>query len=246
MTNGTVRDHTICRHASRSLSSSYCLRLHHKGGTESNGKRGSQRSHYLPTCIKKPIQVLSTYCLRVQHKGDPESNDKPCSHWPLYLDHISPTPHALIIDAVRVFHTTWVCKISTWSFQTPMFVWLLGYWGILTHHVNNNTVHNLKQEPNCRRKLAWNVENNIRMHVFWSACRSVQHCFMMKCCLMSSDVSWHIRDKLWPMPKHGAIIIYVHGNQKARQDGQPRTATSTLTQLLNYALLYIHRDRKDY
>ena len=38
----------------------------------------------------------------------------------------------------------------------------------------------------------------------------------VKRCLMSSDVSWHIRDKLWPMPKHGSIILYVHGNQKAR------------------------------
>ena len=38
---------------------------------------------------------------------------------------------------------------------------------------------------------------------------------VVKCCLMSSDVSWHIRDKLWPMPKHGSIILYVHGNQKA-------------------------------
>ena len=28
---------------------------------------------------------------------------------------------------------------------------------------------------------------------------------MMKWCLMSSDVSWHIRDKLRPMPKHGSI-----------------------------------------
>ena len=47
---------------------------------------------------------------------------------------------------------------------------------------------------------------------------------MVKWCLMSSDVSWHIRDKLWPMPKHGSIILYV----------------STLTQLLNYdqALVY--------
>jgi len=27
---------------------------------------------------------------------------------------------------------------------------------------------------------------------------------LMKWCLMSSDVSWHIRDKLWPMPKHGS------------------------------------------
>ena len=46
----------------------------------------------------------------------------------------------------------------------------------------------------------------------------LQHTYlmMMNWCLMSSDVSWHIRDKLWPMPKHGAINLYVHGNQKAR------------------------------
>ena len=25
---------------------------------------------------------------------------------------------------------------------------------------------------------------------------------------MSSDVSWHIRDKLWPVPKHGSINLY--------------------------------------
>ena len=40
--------------------------------------------------------------------------------------------------------------------------------------------------------------------------------YMMSWCLMSSDVIWHIRDKLWPMPKHGSIILYVHGNQKGR------------------------------
>ena len=40
---------------------------------------------------------------------------------------------------------------------------------------------------------------------------------MMNWCLMSSDVMRHIRDKLWPMPKHSAAInLYVHGNQKAR------------------------------
>ena len=31
---------------------------------------------------------------------------------------------------------------------------------------------------------------------------------------MSSDVGWHVRDKLRPMPKHGSIWLYVHGNQK--------------------------------
>ena len=50
----------------------------------------------------------------------------------------------------------------------------------------------------------------------------------MKWCLMSSEIRWHIRDKLRPMPKHGSVLLYVHGNQKARQDGQPWTATSTL------------------
>ena len=64
--------------------------------------------------------------------------------------------------------------------------------------------------------------------------RTGLHPSLMNWCLMSSDVMRHIKDKLWPMPKHGAINLYVHGNQKARWDGQPRTSTSTLTQLLNY------------
>ena len=46
--------------------------------------------------------------------------------------------------------------------------------------------------------------------------KDIVEMMMMKWCLMSSDVSWHIRDKLWPMPKHGSIIFYVHGNHKAR------------------------------
>ena len=44
----------------------------------------------------------------------------------------------------------------------------------------------------------------------------IGHSLMMSWCLMSSDVSWHIRDKLWPMPKHGSINLYVHENPKAR------------------------------
>jgi len=57
----------------------------------------------------------------------------------------------------------------------------------------------------------------------------------MKCCLVSSDVRWHIRDKLWPVPKHGSVNLYVHGNQNR----QPRTSTLTLTQLLNYVLFFV-------
>ena len=37
--------------------------------------------------------------------------------------------------------------------------------------------------------------------------RDCEHGPLVKCCLMSSDVSWHIRDKLWPMPKHGSINL---------------------------------------
>ena len=49
---------------------------------------------------------------------------------------------------------------------------------------------------------------------------------------MSVDII--IRDKLRPMLKHGSILLYVLENHKAPQDGKPRTATSTFTQLLNY------------
>ena len=37
-----------------------------------------------------------------------------------------------------------------------------------------------------------------------------------RCCLMSSDVGWHIRDKLRPKREHGSILLYVHGNPEAR------------------------------
>ena len=33
---------------------------------------------------------------------------------------------------------------------------------------------------------------------------------------MSSDVGWHIRDKLWPVRKHYPMLLCVHGNHKAR------------------------------
>ena len=53
---------------------------------------------------------------------------------------------------------------------------------------------------------------------------------MMKWCLMSSDVSWHIRDKLWPMPKHGSVYIFTSTETRRLV----RTDSPTLTQLLNY------------
>ena len=52
-------------------------------------------------------------------------------------------------------------------------------------------------------------------------------------CLLSSGAGWHIRDKLRPVREHGSALLYAHGNHKARSDGKPRRATSTLTQLLD-------------
>ena len=60
------------------------------------------------------------------------------------------------------------------------------------------------------RQVWLNLNYNPRKIQFLSSrvrvlpiCRLVAR--LMKWCLMSSDVSWHIRDKLWPMPKHGSI-----------------------------------------
>ena len=39
---------------------------------------------------------------------------------------------------------------------------------------------------------------------------------LLLCCLVSSDVCWHIRDKLRPMHEHGSILLCIHGNQKSR------------------------------
>ena len=38
---------------------------------------------------------------------------------------------------------------------------------------------------------------------------------------------------LWPVRNRGSVLPYVHRNRKAYWDGQPRTATSTFTQVLN-------------
>ena len=40
--------------------------------------------------------------------------------------------------------------------------------------------------------------------------------FFFRWCLMSSDVSWHIRDKLRPMHEHGLGLLYILGNHKTR------------------------------
>ena len=51
--------------------------------------------------------------------------------------------------------------------------------------------------------------------------------FLLNCCLMSSDVSWHIRDKLWPMPKHGSMSTEPEGSLgRTAQDGHLASHTA--------------------
>ena len=68
----------------------------------------------------------------------------------------------------------------------------------------------------CAAKTTRSIRKDSNNEVLKWKCILWALTMMMSWCLMSSDVSWHIRDKLWPMPKHGSVILYVHGNQKAR------------------------------
>ena len=50
--------------------------------------------------------------------------------------------------------------------------------------------------------------------------------------IMSSDVSWHIRDKLWPMPKHGSVILSLRPRKPEGSLGRPpRLSHSSWTML---------------
>ena len=66
----------------------------------------------------------------------------------------------------------------------------------LTWHARQYKVHKLHQRHILKKMSIW-----------WSYVPCIWGCnwWKMSWCLMSSDVIWHIRDKLWPMPKHGSI-----------------------------------------
>ena len=105
--------------------------------------------------------------------------------------------------------------------------WLKMNWNIRVKHsikIETDTVNSWYTSPYAGRECGttwmdhegWQTS---RLQIFWHEtivldCRMMM--MMMSWCLMSSNVIWHIRDKLWPMPKHGSVILYVHGNQKAR------------------------------
>ena len=55
------------------------------------------------------------------------------------------------------------------------------------------------------RKMSVNEQFFISARTIVSLLQSTEILLLLSWCLMSSDVIWHIRDKLWPMPKHGSI-----------------------------------------
>ena len=66
------------------------------------------------------------------------------------------------------------------------------------HHVGNSArmnIHTLKHRP-------WPPTPT---PLFSPTLITPFSMLLLSWCLMSSDVIWHIRDKLWPMPKHGLI-----------------------------------------
>ena len=69
----------------------------------------------------------------------------------------------------------------------------------------------------CHLVSVWNnciiLLDTVSLHNHSPCCFAVD---FFRWCLMSSDVGWHIRDKLRPMQEHGSILLYVHGNREAR------------------------------
>ena len=90
-----------------------------------------------------------------------------------------------ILHRVRCTHT-WMHHVHAHTLTSHMYACThscthIHTWPMVTHAPSYNTV--------------------LHTHIHtWSMV-----VMMMGWCLMSSDVIWHIRDKLWPMPKHGSI-----------------------------------------
>ena len=62
---------------------------------------------------------------------------------------------------------------------------------------------------------------------FQSRVRCSNHWAIPPALNVSSGVGWHIRDKLWPMPKHGSVLLYVHRGRKARLSHSSWTLPAT-------------------
>ena len=91
--------------------------------------------------------------------------------------------HRSDVQCVRPEHSAWSPQLIAWDTVKSSWAVRKSRWPSWVPRHN---------EPYgfCGRKATLNRANAL---------------VMMSWCLMSSDVIWHIRDKLWPMPKHGSI-----------------------------------------
>ena len=154
---------------------------------------------------KLHLHTMSSSC--VQHF----QQEHPCHHRQLHEDAVAINTASLsdwqlpewweVVHQTHVFmhaqENSCMCKISP------------GFGSTFTLEWSDTTTTIIKHDIHCRHTTT-------RFSNGTEGTDITMMMMMMSWCLMSSDVIWHVRDKLWPMPKHGSIILYVHGNQKAR------------------------------
>ena len=115
----------------------------------------------------------------------------------------TPTPHPFLPWLNNTVHSTRNARAVPWFVSlTPSLPQSVRFPGRITHG------------RACKQNILLSYNICFQFCVFWwrsfhmpvrKSRQNGLRVMMMKCCLMSSDVSWHIRDKLRPMPKHGSI-----------------------------------------
>ena len=74
-------------------------------------------------------------------------------------------------------------------------------------HVNTRYINSTRGTSSKKDAPRWHTHTHIYIYptIRAHSVTQVLMMMMMSWCLMPSDVIWHIRDKLWPIPKHGSI-----------------------------------------
>ena len=136
---------------------------------------------------------------------------------PIPNDHNKIAPCGMIKVFFKMNATLTIRLISALRWATTRATLMFhSLWGTITRECPQTTTFEERGDRSEESNLVASVLSSLTPYRKARRAGTPNPSVMVKCCLMSSDVSWHIRDKLWPMPKHGSINLYVHGNQKAR------------------------------
>ena len=87
-------------------------------------------------------------------------------------------------------------KCTYWSHSLLRYCYYVSWRAILRGSGLRYGIYTLNGIPTC---------NTIIYHYVLIINSVAMLLLLLSWCLMSSDVIWHIRDKLWPMPMHGSI-----------------------------------------